>query len=175
LNPWLPPCEICTGHSCKELRGVEDRGRRVRTTRSVAIDGWIGGHDPPRSSGGLAGCYGHRLLPMCCSSSAATRCARAGQLARVGGWDGGRSRPPQSRRQSGRVEVGFAIASIQEATSLGPVEARVPQVQLVRTLYDLACAGRAVAPNPYRCAGHLRAPARQPGRAHVTDLRGLVL
>jgi hypothetical protein len=25
LTSWLPPCEICTGHSCKELRGVEDR------------------------------------------------------------------------------------------------------------------------------------------------------
>jgi hypothetical protein len=49
-----------------ELRGVEDRGRRVRNARSVAVDGRIGGHDPPRFVGGLPGRYGHRLLPVCC-------------------------------------------------------------------------------------------------------------
>jgi hypothetical protein len=50
----------------KELRGVEDRGRPVRNTRSAAVDGRICGHDPPRLSGGLPGRYGHRLLPVCC-------------------------------------------------------------------------------------------------------------
>jgi hypothetical protein len=66
LNPWLPPCEICTGHSCTELRCVEDRERRVRNARSVAVDGRIGGHDPPRFAGRLPGRYGYRLLPICC-------------------------------------------------------------------------------------------------------------
>ena len=30
----LPPCEICVGHSCKELRAVKDRGRLARNARS---------------------------------------------------------------------------------------------------------------------------------------------
>jgi hypothetical protein len=64
----LPPCEICTGPSHKELRGVEDRGGRVRNARSVAVGDRIGCHDPPQSSGGLSGPYGHRLLPVCCSA-----------------------------------------------------------------------------------------------------------
>ena len=64
-----PLCEICTGHSCKELRGVEDRGRRVRNARSVAVDGRIGAHDPPRFAGGLPDRYEHRLLPVCCPAS----------------------------------------------------------------------------------------------------------
>jgi hypothetical protein len=43
-------------------------------------------------------------------------------LARVvGGMETGLGRPSR-RRQSGRVEAGFAIASSQEATSLRPVE-----------------------------------------------------
>jgi hypothetical protein len=66
LNPRLPPCEICTGPSHKELRGVENWGRRVRDARSVAVNGSIGGHDPPRFPGGLPGRYEHRLLPVCC-------------------------------------------------------------------------------------------------------------
>jgi hypothetical protein len=70
LNPWLPPCEICTGHSGKELRGVEDGGRRMRNARPVAVDGRIGGHNPPRFSGGFPDRYGHRLLPVCCPAVA---------------------------------------------------------------------------------------------------------
>jgi hypothetical protein len=31
LNPWLPPCEICTRHSHKDLRGVEDRESEWKT------------------------------------------------------------------------------------------------------------------------------------------------
>jgi hypothetical protein len=69
----LPPCEICTGPSRKELRGVEDRGRHMRNPRSVAGDGRIGGHDPPRFAGGLPGRYGHRLLPVCCPGAAVAR------------------------------------------------------------------------------------------------------
>jgi hypothetical protein len=69
LKPSLPPCEICTGHSRKELRGVKDRGGRVRNARSVAVDGGSGGHDPPRVAGGLPGRYGHRLLPVCCPTA----------------------------------------------------------------------------------------------------------
>jgi hypothetical protein len=65
----LPLCEICTGHSCTELRGVENWGRRVRNARSVAVDGRIGGHDPPRFPGGLPGRYGPRLLPVCCPTA----------------------------------------------------------------------------------------------------------
>jgi hypothetical protein len=47
------------------------RGPRktVRNARSVAVDRRIGGHDPPRFSGGLPGRYGHRLLPVCCPAS----------------------------------------------------------------------------------------------------------
>jgi hypothetical protein len=66
---WLPPCEICSGYTLMELRGVEDRGRRVRNARSVAVDRRIGGHDPPRFSDGLPGRYGRRLLPVCCPAS----------------------------------------------------------------------------------------------------------
>ena len=73
MNPWLPPCEICAGPSRKELRGVEHRGRRVRNARPVAVNGSIGGHDPPRSSGELPGRYGHRLLPVCCPGAAVAR------------------------------------------------------------------------------------------------------
>jgi hypothetical protein len=69
LKPSLPPCEICTGHSCKELRCVEDREGRVTNARSVAVDGRIGGHDPPQFSGGLPGRYGHRLLRTCCPAA----------------------------------------------------------------------------------------------------------
>jgi hypothetical protein len=53
----------------QELRGVEDRGRPMRNARSAAVDGRIGCHDPPRSSGGLPGRYGHRLLPICCPAA----------------------------------------------------------------------------------------------------------
>src|SRR5829696_3581080 len=67
---WLPPCEVCTGRSCKELRGVEDRGRRMRNARSAAVDGRVGGHDPPRFWVGLPGRYEHRLLPICCPTGA---------------------------------------------------------------------------------------------------------
>jgi hypothetical protein len=52
--------------SWKGLRGVEDRGRRMRNARSVAVDGRIGGHLPPRFSGGFPGRHEHRLLPLCC-------------------------------------------------------------------------------------------------------------
>jgi hypothetical protein len=65
-NPGFPPCEICAGHSCKELRGVEERGGRVRNAKSVAVDGRIRAHDPPLFAGWLPGRYGHRLLPVCC-------------------------------------------------------------------------------------------------------------
>jgi hypothetical protein len=41
----------------------------VRNARSTAVDGRIGGPDPPRLSGGLPGRYGHRLLPMCCPTA----------------------------------------------------------------------------------------------------------
>ena len=68
-----PPCEICTKPSHKELRGVEHRGRRVRNARPVAVNGSIGGHDPPRSSRELPGRYGHRLLPVCCPGAAVAR------------------------------------------------------------------------------------------------------
>ena len=40
-------------------------GNTVRNARSVAVDGRIGGHDPPRFAGGFPGRYGHRLLPVC--------------------------------------------------------------------------------------------------------------
>jgi hypothetical protein len=55
--------------SCKELRGVEDRGRQMRNARSVAVDGRSGGHDPPRFARGFPGRYGHRLLPVCCPTA----------------------------------------------------------------------------------------------------------
>jgi sulfite exporter TauE/SafE len=42
---------------------------RVRNARSVTVDGRIGCHDPPQSSGGLPGRYGHRLLPICCPTA----------------------------------------------------------------------------------------------------------
>jgi hypothetical protein len=38
----------------------------VRNLRSMAVDGTIGGHDPPPFAGGLPGRYEHRLLPICC-------------------------------------------------------------------------------------------------------------
>ena len=44
----LPPCEICEGTFFKELRGVEDRGRRVRNARSVTGSGPAG---QPRPTG----------------------------------------------------------------------------------------------------------------------------
>jgi hypothetical protein len=69
LNPWLPPCEICTGPLRKELRCIEDWGREVRNVRSVGVGGRIGGHDPPRFAGGLPGRYEHRLLPVCCPTT----------------------------------------------------------------------------------------------------------
>jgi hypothetical protein len=65
----LPPCEICTGPSHMELRGVEDRGRGVRNARSMAVDGRIGCHYPPRSSGALHDRYGHQLLLICCPTA----------------------------------------------------------------------------------------------------------
>ena len=46
-------------------------GKMVRNARSVAVDGRIGGHDPPRFPGGIPGRYGHRLLPVCCPGAAA--------------------------------------------------------------------------------------------------------
>jgi hypothetical protein len=38
----------------------------VRNARSTAVDTRIGGHDPPQFPSTLSGCYGHRLLPVCC-------------------------------------------------------------------------------------------------------------
>jgi hypothetical protein len=63
------------GPFLKELHGVEDRERCVRNARSVAVDGWIGGHDPPRFPGGLPGHYGHRLLPVCCPAGSPSECS----------------------------------------------------------------------------------------------------
>jgi hypothetical protein len=67
LSPGrLPLCEICTGHSHKELRNVKDRDSAWKTPGSVAVDARMGGHDPPRFSGRLPGRYEHRLLLVCC-------------------------------------------------------------------------------------------------------------
>ena len=66
FEPLVSQCEICAGPSRKELRGVENWGRCVRNHRSVAVNGRIGSHDPPRFAGGLPGRYGHWLLPICC-------------------------------------------------------------------------------------------------------------
>jgi hypothetical protein len=41
----------------------------VRNSRSVAVDGRIGGHVPPWFAGRLPGRYGPRLLPICCSTA----------------------------------------------------------------------------------------------------------
>jgi hypothetical protein len=54
-----------------ELRDVKDWGRGVRNASSVTVDGWIGGHDPPRFASELLGRYGYRLLPVCCPDTAA--------------------------------------------------------------------------------------------------------
>ena len=51
--------------NCVVLRTV----RGVENTRSLAIDGRIGGHDPPRFAGGFPSHYGHRLLPVCCPTA----------------------------------------------------------------------------------------------------------
>jgi hypothetical protein len=42
----------------------------MRNPRSIAVNGSIGGHDPPRFLGGLPGRYEHRLLPICCPDDA---------------------------------------------------------------------------------------------------------
>ena len=41
----------------------------MRNAKSAAIDARIGGHDPPRFPSTLYGCYGHRLLPVCCPTA----------------------------------------------------------------------------------------------------------
>jgi hypothetical protein len=89
------PCEICTG-PCKELRGVEDRGRHVRNARSVAVNGRIGGHDPPQFPSGFLSRYGQRMLPVCCPAQALLCGTRVSQIRGSRHW-AKRMRPLRSR------------------------------------------------------------------------------
>jgi hypothetical protein len=118
----------------------------VRNARSVAVDGRIGAHDPPRFAGGLPSRYAHRLLPVCCRR-------RQGSHSRdrhVAGWIGTWYRPrwPASMvpahhpgHDGSLALLAATRARLPDADGLGAVAVVVTALGVPVALMSLSCVG----------------------------------